>query len=33
MNTLGKNVRISLFGESHGPCLGITIDGLRRDTL
>ena len=28
MNTFGKNVRISLFGESHGPCLGITIDGL-----
>lgn len=28
MNTFGKNIRISIFGESHGKCIGITIDGI-----
>lgn len=28
MNTFGKNIRISLFGESHGEVVGITIDGF-----
>jgi len=27
MNTLGSFFRISIFGESHGPLIGITIDG------
>ena len=29
MNTFGNIFRISIFGESHGPCLGIVIDGVR----
>ena len=28
MNTFGKLFRISIFGESHGSCIGCTIDGL-----
>jgi chorismate synthase len=27
MNSLGRIFRISIFGESHGPMVGITIDG------
>ena len=27
MNTFGKIFRISIFGESHGKAVGITIDG------
>lgn len=27
MNTFGTSFRISIFGESHGPWVGITIDG------
>lgn len=27
MNTFGRLFRISVFGESHGECVGITIDG------
>lgn len=28
-NTLGDNFRITTFGESHGPALGVVIDGVR----
>lgn len=28
MNTFGNRFRISIFGESHGPCIGVTIDGV-----
>jgi len=27
MNTFGRNFRLAIFGESHGECVGITIDG------
>ena len=27
MNSFGRIFRISIFGESHGECIGITIDG------
>jgi chorismate synthase len=27
MNSFGRLLRISMFGESHGPCVGILIDG------
>jgi chorismate synthase len=28
MNTIGRIFRVSVFGESHGPCVGVTIDGV-----
>lgn len=28
MNTIGTKLRLTLFGESHGPAVGCTIDGL-----
>lgn len=28
MNTFGKNVKISLFGEIYNKCIGLTIDGI-----
>ena len=28
MNTWGERIKLSIFGESHGPAIGIVIDGL-----
>ena len=28
MNTFGEKFKVSLFGESHGNCVGVTIDGM-----
>lgn len=28
MNTFGRIFKLSIFGESHGACVGITIDGI-----
>lgn len=27
-NNFGTNISMTIFGESHGPCIGITLDGL-----
>lgn len=27
MNSFGRIFRVNIFGESHGPCVGVTIDG------
>ena len=27
-NNFGYNINMTIFGESHGPCIGITLDGL-----
>ncbi len=29
MNVWGRNIKISIFGESHGAAIGITVDGIR----
>ena len=27
-STFGKIIELSLFGESHGPCVGLVVNGL-----
>lgn len=27
-NTFGNQITMTIFGESHGPCIGVTLDGL-----
>jgi len=29
MNTFGNNFKVGIFGESHGPVIGVTVDGVR----
>ena len=28
MNTFGRKFRVSIFGESHGELIGVTLDGV-----
>ena len=28
MNTFGNKFKVSIFGESHGACIGVTVDGV-----
>lgn len=30
MNSIGHNFRITIFGESHGKAIGVTIDGIKQ---
>lgn len=32
MNTIGKNIKITVFGQSHAKSIGVTIDGLKAGT-
>ena len=33
MNTIGNNIKITVFGQSHAEAIGVTIDGLPAGTL
>ena len=28
MNTFGEKIRVTVFGQSHAPAIGVTVDGL-----
>ena len=29
----GKNIRISIFGQSHSPAIGMTLEGIQRSQV
>ena len=29
MNTFGRNFKVEIFGESHGPAIGVVVDGVK----
>ena len=32
MNTYGERVKVTIFGESHGPAIGVVLDGVQLTT-
>ena len=32
-SSIGSNIKLTLFGESHGELVGVTLDGLKAGPL